>query len=141
MEMIKKCLVSLMVTLTMLACKKEEIDETAPVITISSPQNEQVVKAGETISFKGVITDNEGLGTFQYEIHEGEGHDHKSGTSESVEWEVKQSVAISGTSYTINESILVPKNAEATEYHFIVNAIDAAGNAAVFIELNIDLER
>ncbi len=137
----KKTVAISLVLLIAFACKKDEEDTTPPVITITSPTNEQVVKVGSSFTLTGIVSDDTELATYRYEIHEADGHDHKSGSNESVEWKTEETLTISGTSHSISKAIAVPANAEATEYHVIVNAIDAAGNAAELVEITIDVEQ
>lgn len=119
-------------------CDKDEEpepDTTSPVISILEPRNEEKYQQGTNLIIEGTITDNEALGSYSVDIHEGHGHSHKS----TVEWEVDYSKNISGTSYTINDTIPIPASADTTEYHVIINAIDAAGNSANFAEVDIEV--
>lgn len=141
-QMKNTLLITAGIVLSLTACKKEEEkDTTKPEIKVTSPIMEQEYKLGDTIRFKGSITDNENLASFKTDIHLGEGHKHKSiSGNRSGDWEYKKTTPISGTSYTINEEIIIPASADTGEYHFIVNALDEAGNAANFVEVDIDVK-
>jgi hypothetical protein len=124
------------------SCNKEDdVDTTAPTISITSPTNGQAFEHGDQITVSGTISDDVELSSLEIDIHHGEGHDHKSdGHNHGDEWEVEEKKDITGTSYTLNESFTIADGAEAGEYHIIVNAIDAAGNAAEFVEVDVEVK-
>jgi len=123
------------------SCKKDEnrvVDTTAPTITITYPSNEAQYKAGDTLKIVGLVNDNENLANLKIDIHEGDGHSHKS-AARGTEWNYNHTIALSGTSYNLNHSVLIPATADSAEYHVIINALDASGNAAEFVEIDIDI--
>lgn len=131
-------MLSLCMSLVFVACKKE--DEEKPVIKVSSPTTGKHYHHNDEIHFKAVIEDNEELKEYKIDIHyAGDGHSHKSG-GDHVKWEFEDIVSISGEKAEIDRMIKVPDNAEEGKYHFIVEATDAAGNEADFIEIDIEIE-
>lgn len=128
------------------ACKKDKKEETAvkdtqkPVITLEKPKDKDHFHPGDKIHAEGTITDNENLSQFKIDIHyAGDGHGHGK-RGEEVEWEYEKVYTISGKSHTFHEDIIIPENAKHGEYHFIVSALDATGNAAEPIDIDIEIE-
>lgn len=58
-----KSLVPLLLVVLSLACSKNEKlkDNELPVVTITSPNNNQVFSAGETVHITGILSDNQQL--------------------------------------------------------------------------------
>lgn len=128
------------------ACKKDKKEETdvkdtqKPVITLEKPKDKDHFHPGDKIHADGTITDNVNLSEFKIDIHyAGDGHGHGK-RGEEVEWEYVKVFPISGKSHKFHEHITIPENAKHGEYHFIVYALDAAGNAADFVEVEIEIE-
>lgn len=136
----KKIALLLAVPLLFTNCKKEEdVDTTKPVISISTPTQEQEIQRGTKFMITGTITDDKELASFKIDIHDGSGHTHKSTISGENEWDHEITKSISGTSYSISEEVTIPVTADTAEYDIIIEALDKAGNAASFIELEIDV--
>ena len=91
------------IVLFITACTKK--DEVAPVITIQSPVENQVFSAGQTITIKATVTDNESLHMVHViAIDNTGGHwvhseDHVDGKSFEI---VKTFVTNAGKNYTIS---------------------------------------
>ncbi len=128
------------------------VDTEAPVIEVEDPVNGEYFPAGEHVHFEGMITDNEGLATFNVNIHNNfDGHDHGrvAATSEDpalIKWSFDESFEIPGNPKNyeahLHDEIEIPSETMAGPYHFIVQAIDAEGNSTSFqdgsaIELGI----
>ncbi len=118
------------------SCNKE--DEEAPVISVSSPQEEAKYSGGDVIQVRALLEDNEELGEYKLEIHEAGGHTHKRGGDEEFEFE--EIIPIEGTSYQIETDVNIPDSAEVGEYHVLIYCTDAAGNEANFAEVDFDIE-
>jgi hypothetical protein len=115
------------------------VDVTAPTIEVHEPGAGAYLEAGSYINFEAIFKDDFELGSYSIDIHDNfDGHSHgriaRTGTDPSlVKWSFKRS-------YTIPEGMIifvaqhdddieVAANAMAGPYHFIVQAVDKAGNA------------
>lgn len=118
----------------LLSCGKDDDkdpqDTTAPTIVsvlLEGSSEEVVLEGGETLDAEILITDNEALHSAKVEIHHaGDGHSHRK--LAEVEFEYMEIIALDGVSEQVELQIPVPMEAEHGEYHFTVQAIDAAGN-------------
>lgn len=63
-------------SLGVMACKKDSVDTEKPSISIISPAAGTTLKAGGDVVFKCKFSDNEGLDSYKMNIHWGEDHDH-----------------------------------------------------------------
>jgi len=120
----------------------ELIDTTAPTIEVEEPANGGHLSAGEYVHFEGKFIDDFELATYNIEIHDNFGG-HAHGRIASVgedpslsKWSYKQSFLIpEGLTLfqaVLEDEIEAPTNTMAGPYHFIVQAIDQAGNATSF---------
>lgn len=93
------------------------------------------IVAGETFSISATITDDVELSQWKIDIHSADGHTHR---IMEGEWEMTETGAATGQSYTLTKDITVPVDAELGEYHLTFDATDKAGNTAipVIIELH-----
>lgn len=138
------CLLIISTLLIFSSCDEGEdiIDTTAPTIEVEEPVNGEYFIAGDYVHFEAKFTDDFELATYNMEIHDNfGGHAHgrianaKSDPS-LIKWVYKQSFLIP-EGVTLFQAILedeidIPSNAMAGPYHFIVQAIDQAGNATSF---------
>lgn len=118
------------------------IDVTAPSIEVKAPHEGEFLLAGEYLQFEATLTDDLELATYNLEIHEnfsGHAHGRIAGSQEDpslLKWSFKESYIIPAgliIYQAIHEDdILIPTNTIAGPYHFIVQAIDASGNATNF---------
>lgn len=120
--------------LGLISCKK--VDEEKPVISINTPANNQYFEPGNTIDLKGTITDNEALSQAKIDMHIGEGHLHKS-TKSLFDYE--EIIDIGGKDYALSLPITIPADADTGLYHLIIEATDAEGNEAEFVELDLEI--
>lgn len=108
-------------------------DITAPTITLEEPGFGEMFPVGGTIHFDALFEDDEGLATYNIEIHENfDGHAH--GRLEVAPFDYDQSFELTGRINDVHEDIDITTDATAGPYHFIVVAIDAAGNSTTFAE-------
>ena len=133
------------------ACSEDnDPDLEAPVIAVEIPENEQRFEAGNNIPFNALYTDNEALSSTNIEIHnafDDHGHGRKADDPSLSKFAYKETFEMPpDKSYLMDltNEITIPENAMAGPYHFIVQALDAAGNATSFqdgsnIELTIFL--
>lgn len=122
------------------ACSEDElIDTNAPEINLERPGNHGYLIAGEFVDFKATFTDDRELATYNVEIHDNfdsHAHGRIAGVSDDpslIKWSYNQNFLIPGgnTEFLVetDDVILVPENTLAGPYHFIVRAIDQAGNS------------
>jgi hypothetical protein len=125
------------------SCKKEEIDETKPIIDYSAttafPVNCSVVQKGESFTFEVLFSDNVELGSYSIDIHHNFDHHSHSTEVETCELDpIKtpvnpflfiQSYTIpSGQKeYTASETIDIPDDVDVGDYHFMYKVTDASG--------------
>lgn len=135
------------------ACDKAEVDNTAPIIVVEQPANEQEFHPEDTVSFKCLFTDDVALKSYKIDIHYGGSHEHKSASVDEVEWHFEQTWSFdSGLKESLVEhsEIVIPELVEhdglegeikAGEYHFGVYCTDMAGNVnQEFIDIVIEHE-
>ena len=115
----------------------EEIDTTAPSIELFEPGAGEQFAAGSNLEVAATFQDNLNLATFSIDIHNNfDGHAHgRIKTDPSLlKWSFSESFEISGTSanITLSDDITIPAEVMAGPYHFIVQALDADGNATSY---------
>jgi hypothetical protein len=125
------------------ACKKEEsIDTTYPEINTTNdafPVQCSTLKRGEKFSFKATFSDNVELGSSSIDIHHNFDHHNHSTEVNSCNMEPVKvplnpfvliktfPIGAGQKTYSINEEILVPLNADPGDYHFLIRLTDNAG--------------
>jgi hypothetical protein len=126
------------------ACKKEEqIDTVYPEITNNTadafPIQCSTLKRGEKFIFKATFSDNVELGSSSIDIHHNfDHHSHSTEVSDCDMEAIKAPVnpfvliktfpiAAGQKTYTINEEVLVPLDADPGDYHFLIRLTDKAG--------------
>ena len=134
-------------TLLLVCCgKTKEKDMTPPEIIAvgdyTSPLNCQEFHVGSVLPFAWAFSDNDGLGSFNIEIHSN--HDHHTHSTEAEEcpeedghdhgepvnpWVFNKDYAIpAGTSfYEASIKIPIPEDIDPGEYHFMIRVTDASG--------------
>ena len=118
------------------------IDITAPTIDVKVPNQSSGIEAGGYLPFEAAFIDDFELATYNIEIHDnfgGHSHGRIAATYNDpslIKWAFKQSFLIpDGLTLfqaVFENEVLIPSNAIAGPYHFIVQAIDKAGNATSF---------
>ena len=129
--------------LFLVACEGEDdepVDTTAPSITMEEPGQGEIFDAGSTIHFDALFEDDVALGTYKIDVHDNfDGHSH--GREEVAAFTYEESFDLTGTTDDVHEDITVTTDATAGPYHFIVEAIDAAGNTTTFADgSSVELE-
>jgi hypothetical protein len=139
MSDLKRFFLFMILSLVVLSCNDdEEEDLAAPRIDVNSPQNGQKFDAGGYIPFEALFSDNRSLATFSIDIHnafDGHGHGRIAEDPNLIKFSYGENFALPGETahlVTMPEEIEVPENTMAGPYHFIVQAIDAEGNATSY---------
>ncbi|MEP4534623.1 MAG: DUF4625 domain-containing protein [Cyclobacteriaceae bacterium] len=116
------------------ACDSDdEVDVTAPTITMEEPGYGEAFAAGGTIHFDALFEDDFNLATYSINIHDNfDGHSH--GRIALAPFSYNESFSISGKSVDEHMDIDVSADATAGPYDMIVQAIDAEGNATSFAD-------
>ena len=117
----------------LMACEDndEVVDVTPPTITIDDPLSGEKFAAGGVIPFEALFEDDVDLATYNITIHDDfDGHSH--GRLAIAPFQFDQSYELSGISSEVSFDIEINADATAGPYHFIVGAIDAAGNSTSF---------
>ncbi|PVX51782.1 uncharacterized protein DUF4625 [Balneicella halophila] len=121
----------------------DTIDKSAPTIDISGSdfQNCTVVTKGIPFTFTAKISDNEALGSYNFNIHHNfDLHTHST-EAEVVECETGEkkeatnpfklvkafTIPDSPKTFTIKETFTIPEEYEAGNYHFMITVVDKAG--------------
>lgn len=116
----------------------DSVDTTPPTIELISPEQDATFEAGGQINFEAIFRDNVALSEYEIDIHDNfDGHGH--GKIEAEGWVWKESFEISGTKAEESMTIDIPEDAYPGDYHFIVYCLDAAGNQAEFVEVDIEI--
>ncbi|MVN91113.1 DUF4625 domain-containing protein [Mucilaginibacter aquatilis] len=138
------CLLAIIILAGGCSKNNEETKDTEyPVIDLSVadafPQQCGTVKRGQTFTFRARVTDNAELGSVSVDIHHN--FDHHSHSTEvqtcqmgAVKTPVNPLLLIKSISiptglktYNVVQSIDVPANADAGDYHFLIRLVDKAG--------------
>jgi hypothetical protein len=135
----------LVVFATFISCKKESNptvepgDTSPPTIVVVTPTQEENFTGGNAIPFKATFSDNISLSEYRIEMHSDfDGHSHEKLTT--VPFYFDTIVFITGKQHTGEFPIQIPLDVTAGKYHFMVTCIDAAGNEAEFVELDLQIQ-
>jgi hypothetical protein len=142
--MIRKALFCLTALWLLFSCGQEnDHDMEKPVIDMhgasASPLACDVVYKGENFAFNAAFTDNRELGNYNIEIHHN--FDRHSHSTDNVECEpdekktpvnpfiYNESFPIPGKviSHQAEQSIYIPEDVDAGDYHFMIRLTDKAG--------------
>jgi len=131
-------IVLLMSAFIITSCEKDEVDTQKPVITISAPEEHEVLYIGSEIHFEVDFSDDTELKSYKVDIHSNfDGHDHKSiATEDSVAFSFQQSWNFDAglkNTHIHHHEIVIPLEIDGKEisqgdYHLMVYCTDAAGN-------------
>jgi hypothetical protein len=116
-----KFLLSLLFLSGIISCSKKGSstdDKAAPVITITSPTNNQVFNAGATVNINGTMTDNSRIS----EVHI---HVYDNGTGTLL---MDMHANPGATSYSLNQSYTAQSG---IQYKIQVSAKDNSGNEGI----------
>lgn len=129
--------VTLLFSVVLTSCKKDEVDNTAPVISsVSEPLDNDTLFTGNELHVEATITDNVELSQLKIDIHSAGGHSHGK-VAASGYWEKIVILSLTGTSQTIHEHIEIPADIAAGAYHVIFTAVDKSGNSSEILERDI----
>ncbi|MFN3343780.1 MAG: DUF4625 domain-containing protein [Flavobacteriales bacterium] len=121
------------------ACKKEDPDTIKPTIgtvRINGVTGEVTASAGSTLSFSINVNDNKALKQVKIDIHDAfDGHGH----TPNVPWSSQTIYNVDGASKNITPTLTIPSNAASGPYHVIIYCIDAEGNEAQFVEIELTI--
>ena len=141
-----------LMSLSVLACDKSEIDvqsPTAQFLNLDPIPAEGLIcgsiedtvfhlTGGESLQFEIRFSDNMGLSQYKIDIHNNfdcHGHGGSApGTSVpdvnnlTEDWTILDIVDLSGKEETIDRSLIVPENVTAGNYHFQIQVLDESGN-------------
>lgn len=130
------------------SCEDEEVDTTKPTITVTGPEEEEVLYTGSDVHFEVDFADDMELKSYKVDIHSNfDGHDHKAPTSDSVAWSFQKSWNFDAgqkNSHVHHHEIVIPTEIDGVklatgDYHFMIYCTDAAGNesyVAVPVEIH-----
>lgn len=139
------------------ACGSDGVDLTPPTIDevgySPMPQPGEIcgatepvvfeLKGGDEFDFDVLFEDDKGLTQYKIDIHNNfDCHGHGGGVAPKVvvpsvdnqteDWSVLKIEDLSGTSVSVQESLKVPANVTAGNYHFHLQVIDESGNDSPF---------
>lgn len=135
----KKLVFALLSLVLAVACSHDEKndDTQSPQMVLDQPKDGDIFKAGEELHMEMNLTDNENLMQCKVQILPDSigGGGHKS-VLHGGAWEVTRTFQLSGTSFTIDEHIVVPDTIgddplSHGRYIFRVHCTDAGGNEAI----------
>ena len=131
------------------SCKKDDVDNTKPTITVVEPADDAVLHPGEEIHFDCEFADDVELKSYKIDIHINEdGHGHTKTIFESENaWTYNNTWNFEAGKKNADihhHEIVIPEIIDGQEikhghYHFGVYCTDVAGNESnVFIEIEIE---
>lgn len=138
------------------ACKKDDVDNTAPEITLNNPAMNQTLTIGSTIDFSCDFTDDVELKSYKIDIHSAAGHTHDEKSASVIEeghpwtyeksWDFEKGLTqqtISNSLITVPDSVIGEEGllepVLTGEYHFGVYCTDVSGNEShVYIDVVIE---
>ncbi len=146
----------LLISSVWLACEEKNTlpdtsANTAPVITLLSQSvpvqtttlcgasfsNVLHLNTGDTLRLTFRFEGVNALAQYKLDVHNNfDCHSHK---SRSIPWSVLRIVPLSGNAQTVTETLVIPEDAAAGNYHFMLRLLDVLGNEAEFVEFNVVL--
>ncbi|MCK9207313.1 MAG: DUF4625 domain-containing protein [Salinivirgaceae bacterium] len=135
------------------SCKKDDVDNTPPVVILGEPANEDSLTIGEEVHFECDFSDDAELKSYKVDIHFNDGHTHNKSAEtfgeEGHPWTLEQSWDFEAglkNSHIHHHEIVVPDSVVGElgvlepvlrgEYHFGVYCTDVAGNEShVYIDV------
>lgn len=145
MNLIQKYVYAACVILLAVSCSSSDSvkDEEKPTITINYdggfPQACQILKRGETYSFKAQTTDNLALASYSLDIHHNFDHHTHDDQQESCDLEATKTavnplifienyaIEAAVTSYEISISVTIPNDIDTGDYHCSYSVTDETG--------------
>lgn len=128
----KKTLINLaIISIALISCKKESVQETPqattgniPTIAITEPDDNFTVNIGSNFNLEGVANDSEALTNIHYSI---------TSPNASYNYEDSHDFLISGTSKDFNYQIPIPENASVGNANLKVYASDSDNNQSLIV--------
>lgn len=115
----------ILINILLISCTKN--DRAKPSFTLVSPVDSNYFQSGQSIPFNCTFFDNENLSQYKIVIHNAfDGHTHEKYLAPI--WEHILVENITGTEFPVSYAIPIPDSAASGWYHFIVSAVDLAGN-------------
>jgi hypothetical protein len=145
----KVSLFMMAISLAFVSCDKDDDDDnnqntdtSKPVVTVMSPSDHSEFAPGDTIHFEAEAVDNKALSEMKVDVHwADDGHSHGGKKSSAAEkWDEEFTFELSGREFHVHEHFSIPANADTGMHHFIVTALDEAGNQSEFVEVEIHVE-
>ena len=128
----------LVILILFISCEKDEaestktvIDTEAPVLSLSSPVQNNSQYSGSNLLIEGLCFDNKSLKIFKYSLTDNIGN--------SFPFSVNGSFNISGSSTSLSENISLPDNLFIGQYNLSCNCEDEAGNISNSIERSFEV--
>ena len=126
--MIKRMIYLVLLTL-FFSCKKEEIDNKSPTISILLPLQNQIFTALDTIQVRGIITDNIGITSFSISLR----------NSNNINVLLGISKNLSTITYNLNEQIILDDlYLTSGSYTLKMSAFDGVNQTDSYIPLTIN---
>ncbi len=111
------------------SCKKEEVDNQSPIISILKPMPNQNYTALDTILIQGIVTDNNGITTITISLR----------NSNNINVLNSISITSNTTSYNLNEQFLLNDlYLPSGEYNLKISAFDGDNQTDTYIPLTIN---
>lgn len=135
---------------TFTSCSSDDnADTQKPEVNLVAPAEGAKLEAGKDIHFDMIVSDNEGLGSYNVDIHDNfDGHDH---SGENHTHALKAVVETKPFTYNNtwqlggvkndnihHHEIVIAENATPGKYHFAVKVLDKAGNQTMVFR-NIEI--
>ncbi|MDX2188628.1 MAG: DUF4625 domain-containing protein [Bacteroidota bacterium] len=117
---------------------KIELTSTTPSFQSNGSEFKISANAGDLINLNLKYTDDNSLKQSKIDIHDAfDGHSH--GRKELNKWTFSNIMNLSGSTQSLTSVITVPSDIVAGAYHLIINCIDASGNEADFVEIDLSI--
>ncbi len=130
--------ITLLFSVVLSSCKKDEVDNTAPIIaSVSEPLENDTLISGNELHVVATITDDVELSQIKIDIHSAaDGHSHGK-VAASGYWEKIVILNLTGKSQSIHEYIDIPADVAAGTYDIIMTAVDKSGNTSEIVERDV----
>lgn len=128
------------IALGLASCSKDEDDAetvkpTINSVLINGDDHDIEVQVGGNLQITAELADNENLSQFKVDVHD-IFDEHSHGKKNVAPWAETATYSISGTSYSLDETMTVATDATAGPYHAIFRLVDAQGNESDFSEID-----
>lgn len=127
------------------SCSSDDNTDTEkPVVDLIAPAEGAKLEAGKDIHFDMVVSDNDGLASYNVDIHNNfDGHNHSGGDTHTHAVNAVKADEAEGKPFAFNKTwsldgvkndkihhheIVIDANAKPGNYHFVVKVLDKSGN-------------